>query len=203
MMSELRSSLSESEPVNRLPAEGRAGAPPAKFGLPQRNKSMTAEAGRAGPLGPPSAGTKSPRRKILPHHVPGWVKSDSIFFVTICCQPRGINQLCHEAVAGKLFEAVTFRHQSQRWYVRVLLLMPDHLHALVSFPHDEDMRQVVANFKELTAKRAGVSWQRDFFDHRLRAEESLQEKWEYIRMNPVRKGLIDRPEQWPYVWRPE
>ncbi|HUJ43847.1 MAG TPA: hypothetical protein VLW52_09590 [Opitutaceae bacterium] len=80
--------------------------------------------------------------------------------------------------------------------------MPDHLHTPVSFPRDEDMRAVVANFKEITAKRAGVSWQRDFFDHRFRARESLQEKWDYLRMNPVRKGLLDRPERWPYVWLP-
>ncbi len=64
------------------------------------------------------------------------------------------------------------------------------------------MAKIIANFKELTAKRAGIARQRDFFDHRIRARESLREKWDYVCMNPVRKGLIDDPARWPYVWRP-
>jgi putative transposase len=41
-------------------------------------------------------------------------------------------------------------------------------------------------------------WQPGFFDHLLRSSESYSEKWEYVRLNPVRKGLVDRPEEWPY-----
>jgi REP element-mobilizing transposase RayT len=158
---------------------------------------MTSE-GRAGPLGPPL-----PTRKPLPHQTPGWVKSDAIFFVTICCQPRGLNQLCHESVATVLFEAVTFRNRTKRWFAHLVLLMPDHLHALVTLPAEEAMKKVIANFKEVTAKQTGIAWQRDFFDHRLRAEESFREKADYILLNPVRKGLVKTPDQWTYVWTPE
>jgi REP element-mobilizing transposase RayT len=142
-----------------------------------------------------------PQRKTLSHQTPQWTRPGAVFFLTICCQPRGINQLCHEAVAAVLWDAVAFRQQSGCWYVHLALLMPDHLHALISFPRDEDMRRVVANFKEITAKRTGVSWQRDFFDHRLRGHEALQEKTDYIIMNPVRMGFADCAECWPYVWR--
>ena len=41
-------------------------------------------------------------------------------------------------------------------------------------------------------------WQRGFFDHLLRSEESYAQKWEYVRENPVRAGLVQRAEQWPY-----
>ncbi len=164
---------------------------------------MTAEEGGAGPLGLPPSGVKLPRRKILPHHTPGWVKPEAIFFVTSCCQSRGLNQLCHESVAAVLFDAVAYRQCSGRWYVHLLLLMPDHLHALITFPREEDMKKVMANFKEITAKRAGVAWQRDFFDHRLRTKDSFQDKARYILMNPVRKGLIENHEQWPYIWLPD
>ncbi|MGD1019727.1 MAG: transposase [Verrucomicrobiia bacterium] len=41
-------------------------------------------------------------------------------------------------------------------------------------------------------------WQREFFDHVLRSEESYAEKWEYVRQNPVRAGLTARVEDWPY-----
>lgn len=84
-----------------------------------------------------------------------------------------------------------------------MLLMPDHLHALLSFPLPEDMRKVVAGFKEMVAKRIAIEWQRDFFDHRLRNDESFDEKVHYIRMNPVRKGLVAKPEEWPWIWLPD
>jgi hypothetical protein len=46
------------------------------------------------------------------------------------------------------------------------------------------------------------STQREFFDHRLRKDESHDEKWKYIKMNPVRAGLTHDPEAWPYVYEP-
>lgn len=52
----------------------------------------------------------------------------------------------------------------------------------------------------MTAKQTGVQWQRDFFDHRLRSDESFGDKANYIRMNPARKGLVLREEEWRYVW---
>lgn len=41
-------------------------------------------------------------------------------------------------------------------------------------------------------------WQREFFDHVLRSEENYAQKWEYVRSNPVRAGLVARAEDWPY-----
>jgi hypothetical protein len=41
-------------------------------------------------------------------------------------------------------------------------------------------------------------WQTDTFDHILRNPESFSEKWEYMRANPVRKGLVNRTEDWPW-----
>ena len=46
--------------------------------------------------------------------------------------------------------------------------------------------------------REGPVWQDESFDHVLRLEESLEEKIEHIRMNPVRAGLIQKPEE--YRW---
>jgi hypothetical protein len=41
-------------------------------------------------------------------------------------------------------------------------------------------------------------WQEGFFDHLLRSSESYGEKWEYVRMNPVRAGLCRQPEDWVF-----
>ncbi|HEY2681003.1 MAG TPA: hypothetical protein VGI59_06740 [Candidatus Udaeobacter sp.] len=41
-------------------------------------------------------------------------------------------------------------------------------------------------------------WQRGIFDHVLRSDESYAEKWNYVRANPVRAGLVNDPD-WPYA----
>jgi len=144
-----------------------------------------------------------PQRKTLPHTPPPWVDSGAIFFITICCVPRDLNQLCHSDIAKRLFETVAFRHEKQVWHARLFLLMPDHIHALLSFPPEKPMKQVMAQWKEYAAKQAGIHWQRDFFDHRLRSDEQWQTKAAYIELNPVRKGLVSDAKDWPYVWRPD
>jgi putative transposase len=142
-------------------------------------------------------------RKRLPHVVPEWVKPGSLFFVTVCALPRGVDSLCRPNVAPQLLEAVQAYHERGIWYARLVVLMPDHWHALIAFPTERTMRTVVSQWKSFTAKRTGVTWQRDFFDHRLREGESLELKATYVRQNPVRAGLVARADDWPWVFEAE
>ena len=48
--------------------------------------------------------------------------------------------------------------------------------------------------------RSGPVWQEESFDHVLRSTESFIEKLEYIRQNPVRRGLVAKPEDYPWLW---
>ena len=81
--------------------------------------------------------------------------------------------------------------------------MPDHLHALIGIDGQSSLSQLIRHYKRITAKMAGVNWQRNFFDHRLRHDESLAEKFGYVCQNPVRAGLIHSEPDWPYVFIPE
>jgi putative transposase len=143
-----------------------------------------------------------PKRTLLPHAIPPWVESGAVFFITICCAERSANSLCRPEIAQTIFESIQFRQQRGDWFAHLVLLMPDHGHALILFPGDRAMKRTVSTWKEIVAKKTAVRWQRDFFDHRLRNGESFDEKAHYIRMNPVRKALVTRPEDWPYVWEP-
>ena len=129
------------------------------------------------------------------------MRDDAVFFITLCCEPRGENQLCRPEIAEPVFESIAFRNGKGVWHLRLCVLMPDHLHALVAFPHDASMKRVLSTWKEHLAKQCGVKWQRDFFDHRLRGEEGYRDKASYIRENPVRKGLVSAADTWPYVWQ--
>ena len=111
-----------------------------------------------------------------------------------------MDQLCQSAVAEFLKDSLLFYQNQGELWVHVLLLMPDHLHAILSFSPTVGMRKSIAKWKRYAAREKGIQWQRDFFDHRLRKDESVVEKTHYIRMNPVRAGLVDAPEDWPYVW---
>ena len=104
-------------------------------------------------------------------------------------------------IAESLFDTVRHRQETFLWWPHLFLLMPDHLHALLSFPPSgKPLRLVVRKWKEWTAKQLGLDWQLDFFEHRLRCEESRREKVDYILANPVRAGLVARTEDWPFVY---
>jgi REP element-mobilizing transposase RayT len=100
-----------------------------------------------------------------------------------------------------IFEAARFYENQHQWYPHLLLLMPDHAHLLASSSQETGMRSVVQRWKRYTARHAHVHWQRDFFDHRLRTEESFDEKAAYIRRNPIRARLANKEWDWPYQFR--
>ena len=89
----------------------------------------------------------------------------------------------------------------KQWTVLAGVMMPDHIHVLV-YPHDRDAD--VGEFSGLTKRlirrqaRKDWRWQTGSFDRLLRGTESAQEKWVYIRENPVRAGLVTRWQDWPY-----
>jgi REP-associated tyrosine transposase len=143
-----------------------------------------------------------PVRKKLPHAIPQWVDEGSWFFITIKCVPQGKNQLCQSGVGDAVLAAMKHNHEKLVWHCRLCLLMPDHLHAIIAFPREPGMKTALTNWKKFVAVKHGVEWQHDFFDHRLRDQNELQEKTSYILMNPVRKGLCERAEDWIWTYRP-
>jgi REP element-mobilizing transposase RayT len=141
-----------------------------------------------------------PNRQSLPHHVPPWVGTGSLYFVTICCVTRRKNHLCRPSVAAQIFDSVAYRQREAQWFVRLLLLMPDHLHMLVTFPPTAKFVATIRLWKGYLARQHGLRWQKDFFEHRVRNAELLQSTVDYIRQNPVRAGMISKAEMWPYIW---
>lgn len=137
-------------------------------------------------------------RKHLPHDVPNWVPDDSMYFITINSVPRGSDLLLNHA--RNLWDSVQFTATRGLWWPRLFVVMPDHIHGLFCFNRDTGILKVIRDWKHYTARRMAIPWQRDFFEHRLRHDESLDEKAHYIRMNPVRRGLCASPEDWHFTW---
>jgi REP element-mobilizing transposase RayT len=127
-----------------------------------------------------------PVRKRLPHAVPDWVPSDSYYFITINCDPRGKNHLCRVGIGDALLASATHYNQENIWRCRLLLLMPDHVHAIINFSMTRGLRRTIEN------------WKRYFV---LRNAAQAEEKVRYIEMNPVRRGFCERAEDWRWVFR--
>ena len=51
---------------------------------------------------------------------------------------------------------------------------------------------------EFTRIKRAWRWQDGYHDHKFRTPESETRKWEYVCLNPVRAGLVKRPEEWPF-----
>ena len=85
------------------------------------------------------------------------------------------------------------------------VIMPDHIHFFAAFPvHGITLATWVHALRTVIGKKLlklGIQkphWQEGFFDHLLRSQESYAEKWQYVRMNPVRAKLCGTPDAWPY-----
>ena len=139
----------------------------------------------------------------LHHEVPPWVEAGALFHIRIAVdRETGRGQLTVAPLAQALLDSARFYEVKQRWHITLFLLMPDHIHALLSFPRDEAMSRVIGDWKHFHKRVHGIVWQEDFFDHRLRDDErgeQLSVKMNYIRQNPVVAGLCARAEDWPWV----
>jgi REP element-mobilizing transposase RayT len=136
------------------------------------------------------------------HNTPSWVKTGAIFHIRIRCARENQVSLTEPDLASRLLESAQLYHISNRWFCQLFLLMPDHIHALLAFPPNSVMANIIGAWKGFHAKRHDVAWQANFFDHRLRNDAELAEKSTYIRRNPVVKNLCLNEEDWPWVIAP-
>ena len=109
---------------------------------------------------------------------------------------RVARMVCEEIEAGAGYLAQYVLHE--------FVVMPNHVHMLV-FPSAE-MAEVMHHIKLRTAQkvnhilgRTGQSfWQSESFDHWCRSVQEMAKVRQYIVMNPVKAGLVGRPQDWPW-----
>ena len=107
--------------------------------------------------------------------------------------------LCRENIAQDLLDSARFYDEIGRWYLWLILVMPDHVHLIATFDLGRGLQPIMKAWKGYQKRNLHVEWQADFFEHRLRNADEFVEKACYVRMNPVRQGLVDSPDAWPYV----
>ncbi len=78
-----------------------------------------------------------------------------------------------------------------RFNINAYCFMPDHLHLLITGSDDASLARFAQHFKQATGYRRPGLWQRSYYDHILRREESLESIALYIWANPVRAGMVE------------
>jgi REP-associated tyrosine transposase len=124
-----------------------------------------------------------------------------IIYVTVCT--KGRRKILADPVIHKwLREAWQVKTW---WLVGRYMIMPDHVHFFCA--PGEIQAPLLAKWmkfwKSHSARRWPRAdqtpvWQREAWDTQLRQHEGYAAKWAYIEMNPVRAGLVQKPEEWPY-----
>lgn len=131
-------------------------------------------------------------------------RNNPVYFVT-CCTEQRRHLLANVRVHSAFVEFAERAFADFKIALGRYVIMPDHLHFFVVGPDGFDLGRWVGTLKRSLAKHFLDSiggqppWQRGFFDHVLRGRESYSQKWEYVRQNPVRAGLVKDIEDWPYA----
>lgn len=105
-----------------------------------------------------------------------------------------------------LFIAVLLHYQNEgKFQLHEFVVMPNHFHVLITPLHPVTLEKSIQFIKGGFSFRArkelsvpGEIWQTSFYDRRVRDSDEYARFRHYIHMNPVRRGLVPVPEEFPY-----
>jgi len=118
------------------------------------------------------------------------------YFVTVVTSDRqhGLNRY---ELWSKFLELAA-RDAADVW---AAVFLPDHLHVFFVLPEDDTVGRVMRSLKgPLTPlmRDAGLRWQKNFFEHRLRSNEMSEPYMRYMFCNPYRAGYLNCDKKWPF-----
>ena len=127
--------------------------------------------------------------------------SGQTHFITFSCWHRRLH--FPDATSRTVFE--TALERIRRDYLLCVygyVVMPDHVHLLLSEPRRETLAVAIQSLKQGVSRRliadAPHFWQKRYYDFNVHKPETFQEKLHYMHRNPVRKELCARPEDWEW-----
>jgi putative transposase len=123
-------------------------------------------------------------------------------YLTSSCYKRRPNPRRGEACAA----FVTALERVRRAYglcIYGYVVMPEHVHLLLNEPERNTLAQAIKSLKQGVARRLALRaedsfWQARYYDFNVWSERKFVEKLRYIHRNPVKRGLVERPEDWEW-----
>lgn len=122
------------------------------------------------------------------------------YFVTLCTADRQCG-ITTPTIATDIWAEVSAIESDGHWVFRAGVIMPDHVHLLVQLGETLTISRTIARLKAKT-KRAlesiSAKWQPNFYEHRLRPDDLVENVVRYIFLNPYRTRLVGERET--YRW---
>ena len=137
----------------------------------------------------------------MPRGLKRFQRAESLHFITFSCFHRLLllDMPGARETVESVLEQVRARHQAR---VYAYVLMPEHVHLLVNEPPRILLAQMLKAVKQITSRKLRGSrerfWQERYYDSNIRWEDARSETIRYIHRNPVVRGLVKRPEDWPW-----
>ena len=120
-------------------------------------------------------------------------------YITFTCYHRF--QYLASPAARNLFErSLETMRLRYDFVVAGYVVMPDHVHLLVSEPKKAILSKAIQALKlsvSVQSKKRPF-WQARYYDFNVHNEEKTSEKLRYMHRNPVKRGLVEKPEDWPW-----
>jgi putative transposase len=113
------------------------------------------------------------------------------YFVTLCTRERGLG-LNRTIIATSINDQLIALERGGALTIPAAVIMPDHLHMLLLVGAKMTVGQVVGRMKAKTRGvllAAGLGWQSNFYEHRLRPDDSVEDVLRYIFLNAVSREI--------------
>jgi len=122
-------------------------------------------------------------------------------FVTFSCYKR-LPYLNNDHARITFLETLERTRQRHQFHVYAYVLMPEHVHLLLSEPPTMPLSGIFRALKTQTSKQLKGDrarfWQLNYYDFNVFTQKKFSEKLQYIHRNPVTRGLVENPEDWPW-----
>jgi putative transposase len=138
----------------------------------------------------------------MPTGLKRYQQTGNFHFVTFSCYRR--QPFLHTPEAkDTLLPILEQTRKQQGLSIAAYVLMPEHIHLLTNEPTKDTLATFLQIFKQLSARQLKSTnqkqfWQRRYHDFNVSSIEKYIEKVQYIHRNPVKRGLVSRPED--YRW---
>jgi putative transposase len=138
---------------------------------------------------------------LMPSDLKRYQQEGSYHFITFSCYQRHpyLNDDHSRIVFEEILERLRQRHG---FFVFGYVLMPNHVHLLISEPTKQELQNTLRVLKGETSKRLKGDqkqfWQTRYYDFNILTHRKHVEKLKYIHRNPVERGLVESAEDWPW-----
>ena len=143
----------------------------------------------------------------MPRGLVRYQQSQQSHFVTFSCYRR-LSLLDSPAMRNLVIRALEQTRRRFSFRVYGFAVMPEHVHLLVSEPDRALLANAIQSLKIAVARRSAADreldgeraplWYKRYYDRNVRSYSDFQEKLRYIHCNPVKGGLVDDAEDWPW-----